>query len=91
MRSSGNQSFRPNKLRILYKTRLPFILVFNKIDVEPYDFALEWMHDFEAYQRALDERGRNEHGEASYSNSLMGSMCLVLEEFYNNLRVGSVF
>ena len=45
------------------------------------------MHDFEAYQAALDERGRDEHGEASYSNSLMGSMCLVLEEFYNNLRV----
>jgi len=49
------------------------------------------MHDFEAYQAALDERGRDEHGEASYSNSLMGSMCLVLEEFYNNLRVNLTF
>lgn len=68
---------------------MPFILVFNKIDVEPHDFALEWMQDFEAYQRALNERGRDEHGEMAYSSSLMSSMCLVLEEFYKNLKVGS--
>ena len=73
--------------RILYKTRLPFILVFNKIDVEPHDFAIEWMQDFEAYQAALSERGRDEHGEMAYSSSLMSSMCLVLEEFYKNLKV----
>lgn len=75
--------------RILYKTRLPFILVFNKIDVEPHDFAIDWMHDFEAYQRALEERGKDENGEMAYSSSLMSSMCLVLEEFYNNLTVGT--
>lgn len=55
--------------------------------MEPHDFALEWMKDFEAYQKALNERGRDEHGEMAYSSSLMSSMCLVLEEFYNNLRV----
>ena len=32
---------------ILYKTRLPFILVFNKTDVTPHEFAIEWMSDFE--------------------------------------------
>lgn len=37
----------------MYKTRLPFILVFNKKDVQPADFALEWMADFEAFQAAL--------------------------------------
>ena len=73
--------------RILYKTRLPFILVFNKIDVEPHDFAIEWMHDFQAYQAALDEKGRDEMGEMAYSSSLMSSMSLVLDEFYNNLKV----
>jgi hypothetical protein len=62
-------------------------LVFNKTDAQPHDFALEWMEDFEKFQAALHERGRDEHGEASYMNSLMSSMCLVLEEFYNNLRV----
>jgi len=73
--------------RILYKTRLPFVLVFNKIDVEPHEFAIDWMRDFESYQKALNERGRDENGEMAYSSSLMSSMCLVLEEFYNNLRV----
>jgi GTPase SAR1 family protein len=74
----------------MYKTRLPFLLVFNKIDVEPHDFALEWMTDFEAYQAALAAAAGagGEEGEGGYMNSLMGSMCLVLEEFYNNLKVG---
>lgn len=75
--------------RILYKTRLPFILVFNKIDVEPHDFALNWMEDFEAFQAALAEKSQQENGE-NYMNSLMGSMCLVLEEFYNNLNAVGV-
>lgn len=74
---------------ILYKTRLPFILVFNKIDVEPHDFALEWMADFEKFQEALAERGRDENGE-NYMNSLMNSMSLVLEEFYNDIRAVGV-
>lgn len=75
---------------ILYKTRLPFILVFNKTDVQPHDFALEWMTDFEAFQAALGTRGSGGGGvdaEGGYMDSLMGSMCLVLEEFYNNLNV----
>ncbi|GMK59794.1 hypothetical protein CspeluHIS016_0900110 [Cutaneotrichosporon spelunceum] len=87
-RTSSPATFMSNML-ILYKTRLPFILVFNKIDVEPHDFAIDWMKDFEAFQAALEERGRDENGE-SYMNSLMGSMCLVLEEFYNNLRAVGV-
>ncbi len=76
---------------ILYKTRLPFVLVFNKTDAQPHDFALEWMQDFEAFQRALNDPAggsRDANGEPSYMNSLMGSMCLVLDEFYTHLRVG---
>lgn len=73
----------------MYKTRLPFLLVFNKIDVTPHDFAVEWMTDFEAYQRALVQA--SERGEGGYMNSLMGSMCLMLEEFYNNLKVRAAF
>lgn len=72
----------------MYKTRLPFLLVFNKIDVTPHDFAIDWMRDFEAYQAALNaDSGESGDGEGGYINSLMGSMCLVLEEFYNNLKV----
>ena len=46
------------------------------------------MEDFEAYQRALNAANAQDVGDGSYMNSLMSSMCLVLEEFYNNLRVG---
>ncbi|WVQ76664.1 hypothetical protein IAR50_006338 [Cryptococcus sp. DSM 104548] len=92
-RTASPVTFMSNMLyacSILYKTKLPFILVFNKTDVQPHDFALEWMADFEKYQEALNDKARDEHGEGSYVNSLMGSMCLVLEEFYNNLRAVGV-
>ena len=74
---------------ILYKTKLPFILVFNKTDVQPYDFALEWMSDFEEFQAALASHSgtRDSEGEPTYMNSLMNSMSLVLDEFYKNLKV----
>ncbi|KAJ7825422.1 XPA-binding protein 1 [Mycena olivaceomarginata] len=77
--------FRPS---ILYKTKLPFILVFNKTDVEPHDFALEWMQDFEAFQAALASHSgtRDSEGEPTYMNSLMNSMSLVLDEFYKHLK-----
>ena len=74
---------------ILYKTKLPFILVFNKTDVQPQDFALEWMSDFEEFQAALASHSgtRDSEGEPTYMNSLMNSMSLVLDEFYKNLKV----
>jgi GTPase SAR1 family protein len=52
-RTTAPATFMSNMLyacSILYKTKLPFILVFNKTDAQPHDFALEWMHDFEAFQ-----------------------------------------
>ena len=76
---------------ILYKTKLPFILVFNKTDVQPHDFALEWMQDFEEFQAALATHSgtRDAEGEPTYMNSLMNSMSLVLDEFYKHLKVSS--
>lgn len=53
------------------------------------------MHDFESFQRALVEHGSqrgalgNGDGEPSYMDSLMNSMSLVLDEFYNHLTVSS--
>ena len=78
-----------NASSILYKTKLPFILVFNKTDVQPHDFAVEWMQDFEAFQTALAAHRdtSDEEGEPTYMNSLMNSMSLVLDEFYKNLKV----
>jgi molecular chaperone GrpE (heat shock protein) len=71
---------------------LPFILVFNKTDVTPHEFALEWMTDFEAFQAALATHSdvRDNEGEPTYMNSLMNSMSLVLDEFYKHLKAVGV-
>ncbi|KAF8321106.1 hypothetical protein DL93DRAFT_2072794 [Clavulina sp. PMI_390] len=98
-RTTAPATFMSNMLyacSILYKTKLPFILVFNKTDVEPHAFALEWMQDFEAFQRALLEHGAQKgqggygDGEPSYMDSLMNSMSLVLDEFYRHLTAVGV-
>lgn len=74
---------------ILYKTKLPFLLVFNKTDVQDHEFAVDWMRDFEVFQDALMGAKKEEgDGEGSgYMTGLMNSMALVLDEFYQNLRV----
>eukprot|EP00929_Paragymnodinium_shiwhaense_P006714 TRINITY_DN110688_c0_g1_i1.p1 TRINITY_DN110688_c0_g1~~TRINITY_DN110688_c0_g1_i1.p1 ORF type:complete len:366 (+),score=67.10 TRINITY_DN110688_c0_g1_i1:186-1283(+) len=64
---------------ILYKTKLPFIVAFNKIDVMPHGFLEEWMQDFEKVGEALSK-------ETSYVASLAKSMSLAMEEFYSQLR-----
>ncbi len=85
-RCKSPSTFMSNMLyacSIMYKTRLPFIVVFNKIDLEPCNFAMEWMKDFTAFQEALS-------GDESYMASLVHSMSLVLEEFYQELNVVGV-
>ncbi|KAK7696495.1 hypothetical protein QCA50_001153 [Cerrena zonata] len=94
-RTTAPATFMSNMLyacSILYKTKLPFILVFNKTDVQPHDFALEWMHDFEAFQAALASHSgtTDDEGEPTYMNSLMNSMSLVLDEFYQHLTAVGV-
>ncbi|KAI8058538.1 GPN-loop GTPase [Syncephalis plumigaleata] len=86
-RCSSPATFMSNMLyacSILYKTRLPFLLVFNKTDVQSHDFAVEWMTDFEAFQRDVHAR------DDTYMASLTGSMSLMLEEFYNCLNIVGV-
>eukprot|EP01025_Chloroclados_australasicus_P011635 TRINITY_DN1508_c0_g3_i1.p1 TRINITY_DN1508_c0_g3~~TRINITY_DN1508_c0_g3_i1.p1 ORF type:complete len:342 (+),score=23.08 TRINITY_DN1508_c0_g3_i1:66-1091(+) len=76
------QTFMSNMLQacsLLYKNRLPLLLVYNKTDVTSHEFALEWMEDFEAFQDALES-------DSSYAASLSRSLCLVLDEFYTNMK-----
>ncbi|VDB83091.1 unnamed protein product [Peniophora sp. CBMAI 1063] len=94
-RSAAPATFMSNMLyacSILYKTKLPFIVVFNKTDVTPHEFALEWMHDWEAFQAALANHSgtTDAEGEPTYMNNLMNSMSLVLDEFYKHLKAVGV-
>ncbi|CAN1166627.1 GPN-loop GTPase QQT2 [Linum perenne] len=81
-RATSPITFMSNMLyacSILYKTRLPLVLAFNKNDVSQHEFALEWMKDYDAFQAALST-------DQSYTSTLTGSLALVLDEFYQNLR-----
>ncbi|KAL9018344.1 MAG: hypothetical protein Q9185_004377 [Variospora sp. 1 TL-2023] len=100
-RTSSTSTFMSNMLyacSILYKTKLPMILVFNKTDVRDAGFAKDWMTDFESFQAALkqEEDGGSFGGEGSlgggsgYMSSLLNSMSLMLEEFYRHLSVVGV-
>ena len=99
-RTSSTSTFMSNMLyacSILYKTKLPMILVFNKTDVKDAEFAKEWMTDFEAFQAALKQEedsgsfggaeGGAGGGGSGYMGSLLNSMSLMLEEFYRHLSV----
>ncbi len=104
-RTASTSTFMSNMLyacSILYKTKLPMILVFNKTDVQSADFAKEWMTDFEAFQAALKKEEETgtfggvegssgpATGGSGYMSSLLNSMSLVLEEFYRHLSVVGV-
>jgi GPN-loop GTPase len=104
-RTGSTSTFMSNMLyacSILYKTKLPMILVFNKTDVKDAEFAKEWMTDFEAFQAALreeEEQGSfggfeggsgGAAGGSGYMGSLLNSMSLMLEEFYRHLSVVGV-
>lgn len=83
-RTTSPTTFMSNMLyacSILYKTKLPFVIVFNKVDVVSHEFAQEWMRDFEAFHEALAAQQ-----DESYMSSLTRSMSLVLDEFYSNLH-----
>ena len=85
-RAQNPQAFMSNMLQavsILYKTRLPLVVVFNKIDVVRHETMLGWMEDFDAFHAVIDEN-------PTFASDLSRSLSLVLDEFYKNLRVVGV-
>jgi hypothetical protein len=83
---------------MLYRARLPMVVVLNKIDVVGCEFIKEWMDDYETFQEALDDATSNSSdggysdemagggGGSGYYSSLTRSLSLVLDEFYNHLH-----
>lgn len=84
-RSESAMTFVSNMLyacSIMYKTRLPLVVVFNKIDVVCSSLATAWMRDFDAFDAALKED--------TFASTLARSMAQALEEFYKVMKCVSV-
>jgi len=64
---------------IMYKMKLPMVLVFNKTDVVSHENCMRWMQDCDEFQDALQH-------ETSYLSDLAHSQSLVLDEFYRTLK-----
>ena len=93
--ASSPNTFMSNMLyacSMYYRTRLPLVICFNKIDVVPYEFCMEWMSDFEKFQDALDNARQNkdDYGDTGFYDSLTRSLSLVLDEFYTEFSKNAV-
>lgn len=77
-RAQNPQIFMSNMLQclsIVYKTKLPVHVVFNKTDIVSCDFARTWMEDEETLLAALDNK-------STYSSDLAASLISSMSEFY---------
>ena len=66
-------------LSIVYKTKLPVVLVYNKVDVLESGFAELWMKDPSLICSALENA-------TSYSSELAKSLAFTVSEFYSDLK-----
>ena len=81
--STSPVTFMSNMLyacSILYKSKLPFVIALNKVDMVDPSTVMKWISDFEAFDLAIER-------EDSYAAGLSRSLGLILDEFYNAIRV----
>ncbi|KAK1866133.1 hypothetical protein I4F81_008653 [Pyropia yezoensis] len=81
-RASSPMTFVSNMLyacSVLYKTRLPLVVVWNKVDVAPAGCAQGWMGDYDGLSDAIGD-------DPSFAGGLARSMALTLEVFYEAIR-----
>ncbi|KAJ1606224.1 XPA binding protein 1 [Cryptosporidium canis] len=83
VRSQKPVTFMSNMLyscSVMYRCKLPFILVFNKIDVTDHLLCAKWMKDYDMFSNDVLS------SDDSYMASLSRSSALALYEFYKDLR-----
>ena len=66
-------------ISIIFKTKLPLFVVFNKSDAADAHKTVSWLLDYDKFLEELGKEGEK------YVTSLSRSMALSLEEFYSDL------
>lgn len=65
---------------VLFRVRLPLLMVFNKFDIAVDDAkCIEWLKDYDSFLSDLKQESEG------YINSLSRSLCLALDKFYKDL------
>jgi GTPase SAR1 family protein len=85
-RCKNPNTFASNMLyaiSIMYKMRLPLVIVFNKKDIESEDNVFKWIKEYDLLQEAL-KNGND------YISSFSSSLAIVLEEFYKTIKYVAV-
>ena len=81
-RCSNPNTFCSNMLyalSIMYKMKLPLLIVFNKADIAKDTKVIEWMDDYESLQKVLKTKD-------DYMSTFSSSLSLLLAEFYKTIK-----